>query len=201
MNTTTQYQDILEQYPIYMTKDQMYRVCHISKKTCLFLLESGLVPCLDSGKKTRRFKIKTTDVVQYLKDREINRGLYRPPVGYYSDCVAHKKRGKLVIPLTEKNASIMRSFFVSALAKYNDVLTVNQISDYTGYCTTSVIRWCNKQQLKCFEIRRKYMVPKEYLIDFLVSDYFMRVSVKSKKHKKLNEQLYELLSSFQESNT
>lgn len=45
------------------------------------------------------------------------------------------------------------------------------------------------------------MVPKEYLIDFLVSDYFMRVSVKSKKHKKLNEQLYELLSSFQESNT
>lgn len=66
MNATTQYQDILEQYPIYMTKDQMYRICHISKKTCLFLLESGLVPCLDSGKKTRRFKIKTTDVIQYI---------------------------------------------------------------------------------------------------------------------------------------
>lgn len=74
MNATTQYQDILEQYPIYMTKDQMYRICHISKKTCLFLLESGLVPCLDSGKKTRRFKIKTTDVIHYLEDRDIHPG-------------------------------------------------------------------------------------------------------------------------------
>ena len=71
MDTTIQYQDILEQYPIYITKDQMYRVCHISKKTCLFLLESGLVPCQDSGKKTRRFKIKTTNVIRYLEDRDI----------------------------------------------------------------------------------------------------------------------------------
>lgn len=57
-------------YPEYITKDQMYRICHISKKTCLFLLESGLVPNIDSGKKTRRFKIKTVDVIQYLKDRD-----------------------------------------------------------------------------------------------------------------------------------
>ena len=77
MNATTQYQDILEQYPIYMTKDQMYRICHISKKTCLFLLESGLVPCLDSGKKTRRFKIKTTDVIHYLEERERKPGASR----------------------------------------------------------------------------------------------------------------------------
>ena len=63
MNATTQYQDILEQYPIYMTKDQMYRICHISKKICLFLVESGILLCLDSGKKIRRLKIKTTDVI------------------------------------------------------------------------------------------------------------------------------------------
>ncbi len=83
MNETTKYQYILEQYPIYMTKDQMYRICHISKKTCLFLLESGLVPCLDSGKKTRRFKIKTTDVIHYLEDRDIHPEYYKPPEGYY----------------------------------------------------------------------------------------------------------------------
>ena len=59
--------EILQQYPEYITKDQMYRICHISKKTCLFLLESGLVPNIDSGKKTRRFKIKTVDVIQYIQ--------------------------------------------------------------------------------------------------------------------------------------
>lgn len=51
MITEKYYNEILQQYPEYITKDQMYRICHISKKTCLFLLESGLVPNIDSGKK------------------------------------------------------------------------------------------------------------------------------------------------------
>lgn len=75
--------EILQQYPEYITKDQMYRICHISKKTCLFLLESGLVPNIDSGKKTRRFKIKTVDVIQYLKDRDDYPELFKAPDGFY----------------------------------------------------------------------------------------------------------------------
>ena len=66
------HETILAAYPLYMTKEQMYQVCHISKRTCLFLLESGLVPCLDSGKKTRRFRIKTEDVIRFLEDREVH---------------------------------------------------------------------------------------------------------------------------------
>lgn len=197
MNPNNTYSEILQQYPQYMTKDQMYKVCHISKKTCLFLLESGLVPNIDSGKKTRRFKIQTADVIQYLEDRKTNPGLYSPPAGYYSRCTERKREGELVVPLTAKNVSIMRGYFENALATYNDVLTVNQVSAYTGYCTTSVTQWCNKRQLRSFEIKRKYMIPKEYLIDFFASDHFIRISVKSKKHKKLNEQLCNLISSLQ----
>ena len=63
-------QEVLTEYPEYITKEQMYRICHISKKTCLFLLQSGLVPNIDSGRKTRCYKIKTTDVLQYLRDRD-----------------------------------------------------------------------------------------------------------------------------------
>ena len=69
--------EILQQYPEYITKDQMYRICHISKKTCLFLLESGLVPNIDSGKKTRRFKIKTVDDIQQLKTSENYKEIYK----------------------------------------------------------------------------------------------------------------------------
>ena len=76
--------EVLAQYPEYITKDQMYRICHISKKTCLFLLESGLVPNIDSGKKTRRFKIKTEDVIDYLKSRDDYPELYKAPD---TDCV------------------------------------------------------------------------------------------------------------------
>ena len=55
MITENYCQEVLTKYPEYITKEQMYRICHISKKTCSFLLESGLIPNIDSGKKTRRF--------------------------------------------------------------------------------------------------------------------------------------------------
>lgn len=87
--------EILQQYPEYITKDQMYRICHISKKTCLFLLESGLVPNIDSGKKTRRFKIKTVDVIQYLKDRDDYPELFKAPDGFYKGKGGDKKAPSL----------------------------------------------------------------------------------------------------------
>ena len=81
---TEQYcNEILNKYPEYISKEQMYQICHISKKLVLFLLESGLVPNIDSGKKTFRFKIKTSDVIQYLKDRDDYPELYKAPDGFY----------------------------------------------------------------------------------------------------------------------
>ena len=67
------YESIRREYPEVITKDQFYRIAHISKATALFLLQSGKVPCMDSGKKTRRYKIRTDDVILYLIDREITR--------------------------------------------------------------------------------------------------------------------------------
>ena len=49
------YESIRREYPEVITKDQFYRIAHISKATALFLLQSGKVPCKDSGKKTRRY--------------------------------------------------------------------------------------------------------------------------------------------------
>ena len=45
------YESIRREYPEVITKDQFYRIAHISKATALFLLQSGKVPCKDSGKK------------------------------------------------------------------------------------------------------------------------------------------------------
>ena len=59
----TQYNEIIENYPNTITLDQFYRICHISKWKAKWLLENGIAPCQDSGKKTRRFKIQTRDVV------------------------------------------------------------------------------------------------------------------------------------------
>lgn len=180
--------EILRQYPEYITKDQMYRICHISKKTCLFLLESGLVPNIDSGKRTRRFKIKTTDVIQYLKGRDDYPELYKAPDGFYkgNGC---KKAPSFEDVYTKEDIVRMRLFYEKLLEKKPDVMNVEQVARFTGYCKNTVGRWCSKQQLKNFFIRQRFQIPKEYLLDFLVSKYFIGIAVKSTKHQDFNRQI------------
>ena len=40
------YDEIRKQYPETISKDQFYRIAHISKATELYLLQSGLVSCI-----------------------------------------------------------------------------------------------------------------------------------------------------------
>ena len=70
MAGSNSYQQILEEYPEFITKEQLYQICHISKKSAQNLLESGEIPCVDSGRKTHRFLIATADVVDYLHRRD-----------------------------------------------------------------------------------------------------------------------------------
>lgn len=58
--------------------EQMRVICHISKKTARYLLKSGLVPCIDTGKKTRQYIINTKDVIAYLKSANPARKDIRP---------------------------------------------------------------------------------------------------------------------------
>lgn len=64
----TAYDDLI--YPNGMTKDPFYRVARINKQHAKYLLDSGLVPCINTGKKTRKYHIATHDVITYLCDRE-----------------------------------------------------------------------------------------------------------------------------------
>lgn len=162
--------EILQQYPEYITKDQMYRICHISKKTCLFLLESGLVPNIDSGKKTRRFKIKTVDVIQYLKDRDDYPELFKAPDGFYKGKGGDKKAPSFDEVFTQEDLIRMRQYYERLLKNNPDVMSVEQVAQFTGYNKNSVSRWCGKKELKCFYIKQRYQIPKEYLLDFLVFD-------------------------------
>ena len=60
------YSALLMEYPEVISKEQVYRICHISKRKATWLLENGIIPCKDSGKKTRRFQVRTIDVINYL---------------------------------------------------------------------------------------------------------------------------------------
>ena len=51
------YELLLEKYPETLSLEQLYQICHISKRKAKWLLDNNVIPCRDTGKQTRRYKI------------------------------------------------------------------------------------------------------------------------------------------------
>ena len=154
--------------PDILSKEQIYKLCHISKETARFLLKSGLLPCKYSGKKTRCYQVDRADVQAYMEDRDKHPEKYMAPSGYYKGlCARPRPRPALSEPL--QNA--MREYYQRVLAEYDDVLSSKQISVLTGYKTYTITRWCQTGVMQGFLCKNQNMVPKIFLLDFLCSPY------------------------------
>ena len=94
MDLTMQCESIRERFPLAMSKDDFYKVAHISKRTAEYLLKTGAVPCEYTGKKTHCFKIRTEDVLHYLTQRELEPEAYAVPSEWYRE----KNRSKILPP-------------------------------------------------------------------------------------------------------
>ncbi len=166
------FQWIVDKYPDTMSMEQMRLVCHISKRTARHLLEHNLVPCIASPKKTRRFTIKTEDVVYYLRRRELFPNDYLPPENWYG-CKVKKK-----IPRTQQRhlskpmQQRMVAFAPIYIEQYSDVLTVPDVMEITGYGKTAVCNWCSKNLLYSFRITNALHIPKISLLEFIQSEEF-----------------------------
>ena len=191
MTSSKDYDSILQEYPEYISKEQMYKLCSISKKRCLWLLESGLVPCIDTGKPTHRFKIATVDVVFYLKNRERNPNDYKSFVHLSESRPRKNPRTNYCPTVNPKLIAMMRSYFEYKLQGYSDVLSITEVSEFTGYSKSAATAWCRRGFLRSFFIHEKYCVPKEYLLEFLVSEHFIWITVKSKQHISFYEEIME----------
>lgn len=198
MSNENQYKSLLSEFPDYMTKNQMYKVCHISKRTCLYLFSAGLVPYRRVGINEDRYRVKTVDVIRYLEGREQNPARYKAPAGYYK---RKTKKHELPRNLTPSDISLIQKYHESALAGFPDVLSVVQISEYTGYCKSAITRWCREGKLKSYSIRGTNMIPKAYLLDFLISWDYIGISKKSTCHEAANDEICTILRSANHSKT
>lgn len=58
------------------------------------------------------------------------------------------------------------------LEPYPDVLSVDEVVQITGYGSSSVVKWCKKEDLQHYCIGRKFFVPKTWLQEFMLSERF-----------------------------
>ena len=193
MGKTQKYSELLDRqiaeqladYPDPMSRTQFRTACCIGTRTSLYLLQSGLVPCTHTGKKTRCYKIAKADVAEYLRRRAEEPRRYAAPSRWYKNYPNHKP------PATASVRSInyeivsrllIRRYFEEQLAGSPDVLTAAQIARLTGYSAKTVSRWCSAGRLKSILRQPKFMVPKVWLLDFLASDDYNNICRKSGRH-------------------
>ena len=133
-----------------ITKEQFCRICHISKRHAKYLLDSGLVKCMDSGKKTRRYTIQAKDVWAYLIDHDAHPEKYRAPAGYYSAHPGKPKQHpdsnqlsefKELIPFTNHEKTLLYTLWEREAADYADLMTTTDVCNLTGYQSKTIYNW------------------------------------------------------------
>ena len=164
-----------------ITKEQLYQILHISKRRAKFLLDNGYIPCVDTGKKTRRYQIKMSDVQNFI-DSNVE-------VDYSTLPSAPVKKVNKNIMYDNLDHKKAKAYYENLLSDKNPVLSTGDICQITGYTNESVRRWIKKGVIKTFFIANSYAIPKEQFMKFLLSRDYNDIEQKSKLHEKTNLQL------------
>ena len=177
-----------KKYPNGMSKEAFYKICHISKRHAQYLLESGIVPCIRSDKQTYRYLVSVTDVVIYLRQREIK------PEKYAMSGKARKGQGKypLSIEIDSPMLECLEQIYQRVTAPYPDVLTISEVSEITGYCTKSLLSWCKEGKLFHLIVKNQFLVPKVSLIEYMIGCEFRKKSYKSHRYREMLQEAWNI---------
>ena len=161
----TNYSFLYEEYPEIISADQLYRICRISKRKAKWLLDGGYIPCQDSGKKTRRYKIRIDDVVAYLRTLETAPETVAAPVGLFNN------KNKRINPIAQINVSDFQRFLYALWAEQPDALTPKDVRSLIGYSHGTIGQWMIRQKLQNTMLpNRTQVIAKKWLVEF-VSEY------------------------------
>ena len=158
----TDYTYLYDEYPEVISADQLYRICHISKRKAKWLLEHGYIPCEDSGKKTRRYKIRLNDVIDYLLTLEAAPDLVATPVG------AFNVKRKQLNPVAQICQKEFQRFLYNIWTDEADILRISDVQVLLGYSAGTIRQWILRKELRSTRLPCGIQVTaKEWLIDFI----------------------------------
>ena len=170
----------------YLSKEDFYRIAHISKSTALWLIETGRVNAEKPENKGKGYKIPKTEVERFLKDRSINPSKYRRSnrcnrYRYYPSQPYSKRLGGKIRAIVERD-----------IVHLPDVLISKRVSMILGYDLREIYAWSKARSLHALRLSGKLYYPKQLLLDFVSSKEYYDIQEKSKEHiELLRRALYE----------
>ena len=175
--------EIVSAYPKTINSEQLRIILGISKRKCAWMLQNGVIPCKDTEKKTRRYTIEITDVINYVNTVSEN------PFAYFIPPIFSAKKSTSEIRYPNDFREDFSEWLTKRWCHRKDTLTPKEIETLLGYEHESVRRWINRGHIKCAKAQGEEIIAKEWLISFL-SDCGFKIAKKSHKHQELiNEYL------------
>ena len=166
------YEKLKTQYPAYVSLDQLRVICKIAKRSARYLVINGIIPSIDTGKKTWRYKISIDDVIAYLRQREQRGSMI--PVGAASShkITKHRRRSfsQAVDPGQEQEVA---EYFAHIYTDDPDVLATEDMAAMTGLHKKSFQRIVSEGHIKFLESSARYIIPKVYFLEFISSRRFI----------------------------
>ena len=173
------YRYLQRKYPETISMDQLYRICHISKRKARWLLEHGVIPCQDSGKQTRRFSIRLEDVICFLKQRDAGLLDGVIPQGIFSSSSPHPDRSTR--PVLDEDR--LCAYLMKCWEDWPDMMTTRQASELCGYSVNALNRWRNLGQIQGVKYRNTLRYSKESLACWLASVKGQSIAAPSLQHR------------------
>lgn len=154
-----------------ISQDEMRKMLHISKRKAKYLLDEGIIPCVNTGKLTRQYRVNLSDVEEYLKHP------YVFEVGMFT---MEKPKKASAIQFDE---TIAQAFYQELWCDENDMLTVNEICELIGYSRNTLYIWMKKGWVERHFLMNRMYVSKQALIKMVSSVEYMSIVHKSDKHQ------------------
>jgi len=169
------YEILREQYPEYISLDQLYKICRIAKRSAQYLLENKIIPSKNTGKKTWRYRISIDAVIRYLRQRDQWGSMI--PFGAVSSKPSASKNHRISFSYMVKpgKEEEVRQYFEQLYADAEDVLTVPEIMKLTGLSDKTVLLLLKNGTIKSLASSPRYIVPKQYLLEFVSSRDYIEI--------------------------
>ena len=98
-------------------------------------------------------------------------GMFRRDAEQNAPLLRHKTKGKSRI----MNQNQAKEYYKKIFVNYPDVLSVEEATTLLGFKSqTAIIRRIHQHRIRCLKVGRSFMIPKEYLIDYLLDSYIIQ---------------------------
>ena len=177
--TMGKYDYLREEYPQVISKELLRKICGIAKDTAWVYLNSGVIPCEDSGRKARRYNIHIDDVITFLEKRDAGQIPTRSELKYY------RPRKKTRIRDTATFKQHQTRYFNNILKDVADAVSPGDMADIIGLSKTIIQRHILHGYIDAAIAGRNYIISKESILAFMLTNQYLDGKGCSEKYKSI----------------